>query len=353
VLEFFPLEFFQIRKFLMDDIPEKLKIEFQKAKKVLFEAQKICIISHRNPDGDAVGSNLALRLQLENLGKEVVSACVDPVTQSNLHLKKAETFVDDFNYEEFDAFVSVDCGALNLVSFHKRKPELLSGKKPFINIDHHESNDGFGTVNVVDPNACATCLILYKCFRFCGMSLNIDIATCLLHGIYFDTGGMMHSNTTGEVMKAAGDLVSKGANAQKIAKELFHTTPVNKLRLWGKILERTYVNEEGVTVSAVGQSDYASCGATSKDTGGAIDYLNAVPGSQYCVLLSEDDKGIVKGSLRTRRDDVNLSEVASKWGGGGHPKASGFGVEGRLKPKMSWKVVSEEDGDAHDTEIQF
>ncbi|MBD3360895.1 hypothetical protein GF366_03785 [Candidatus Peregrinibacteria bacterium] len=337
----------------MDAFPEKLKIEFQKAKKTLFEAQKICIISHRNPDGDAVGSNLALRLEFEDLGKEVVSACVDPIPQNNLYLKKADTFVNDFNYDDFDVFVSVDCGATHLVGFHENKPELLSGDKPFINIDHHGSNDNFGTINIVDPNACAASFILYKCFKYCGMSINIDVATCLLHGLYFDTGGLMHSNTSGEVVKVSGDLVSKGANARKIAKELFHTTPVNKLRLWGKILERAYVNEEGVTVSAVNKCDYESCGASSKDTGGAIDFLNAVPGSRYCVLLSEDEKGKVKGSLRTRRDDVNLSEVASRWGGGGHPKASGFGVEGHLRPTMSWKIVNEEDGDAHGTEIKF
>ena len=163
----------------------------------------------------------------------------------------------------------------------------------------------------------------------------------------------MHSNTTAEVLQVAGELVSKGANVQKISKELFHTTPVNKLRLWGKILERSYINEDGVTVSAVNQNDYLVCDATSKDTGGAIDYLNAVPGSKYCILLSEDDKGTVKGSLRTQRDDVNLSEVASKWGGGGHPKASGFGVEGKLKPTMTWKIVPEDGGEAHGEEISF
>jgi len=146
-------------------------------------------------------------------------------------------------------------------------------------------------------------------------------------------------------------LMMKGANVQKISKELFHTTPANRLRLWGKILERTYVNDEGVTVSAVNRSDYASCGVTSKDTGGIIDYLNAVPDSKYCVLLSEDEKGLVKGSLRTQRDDVNLSEVASKWGGGGHPKASGFGVQGKLQPVLSWRIVSGTEDGAHEFEL--
>lgn len=332
-------------------ISEKLKIEFKKAQNALLEAQNICIISHRSPDGDAVGSNLALRLGLEVLGKNVTSACVDPVPPNSSFLKEADRFVKKFDYQEMDVIVSVDCGALKLVKFHETMPEILSGEKPFINIDHHESNDDFGTINPVSAEACATCFILYQFFQFCGWHISIDIATCLLHGIYFDTGGMMHSNTTSEVFEAASDLMSKGANVQKIAKELFHTTPVNKLRLWGRILERAYVNEDKVTVSAVGKNDYSVYNACSKDTGGAIDYLNSVPGSKYCVLLSEDDNGVVKGSLRTQRNDVNLSDVASQWGGGGHPKASGFGVEGKLTPVMTWKVVPENGGDVHGIEF--
>lgn len=338
----------------MMQIPENLKVEFQKAKRALLEAQKVCIISHRGPDGDAVGSNLALRLPLEALGKEVVSACVDPLPKDSLWLKKADTYVQDFNYENFDVIVSVDCGALKLVVFTANKPEILSGEKPFINFDHHVSNDNYGTINVVDSMACSTCMIMYKFLSFCDWKITRDVATCLLHGIYFDTGGMMHSNTTSEVFKVCGRLMSLGAELKRVSKELFHTTQVNKLRLWGRILERAYVNEEGVTVSAVGVADYRACKSSSHDTGGAIDYLNAVPGSNYCVLLSEDeDKGIVKGSLRTQRNDINLSDVASKWGGGGHPKASGFGLPGHLEPVTIWKVVPEQGGEAHGTELKF
>lgn len=316
--------------------------DFAQAKETFEQGQRFVIISHRGPDGDAVGSNLALRLALEAMGKEVVSACVDAVPADSRWLKHGETFVQDFDYEEFDAVVAVDCAAPQMMVFDKKKPEILSAKKPFVNIDHHITNDGFGTVNIVMPEACSTAIILFEFFQYCGWKMSREIATCLLHGIYFDTGGMMHSNTTAEVFEVAGKLMSYGADLRRISKELFHTTDVNKLRLWGRILERAYVNDEGVTVSAVNSEDYRVTGAGPKDTGGAIDYLNAVPGSKYCVLLSEDpDKGIVKGSLRTQRDDVNLSDIAGQWGGGGHPKASGFGMEGSLKPVMSWKIEGE------------
>lgn len=336
------------------DLSGELKAEFRKARAALEDAQNVCIISHRNPDGDAVGANLALRLALEGLGKNVSSTCTDPVPPNSLWLKKADTFIQDFNYEDFDVLVSVDCGAIKLIGFDKSKPEILSGQKPFINFDHHFSNELFGTINPVEPNACSACYIIYGFLNFCGWWISRDIATCLLHGIYFDTGGMMHSNTTAPVFEVAGELMSKGGELRRISKELFHTTPVNKLRLLGRILERAHKNEDNVVISAVGQDDYKACETDSGDTGGAIDFLNAVPGAKYCVLLNEDaEKGIVKGSLRTQRDDVNLSEIAARWGGGGHPKASGFGLPGHLQPVINWKVVPEEGGEAHEEEIKF
>ena len=322
------------------------------------DAHSVCIISHRSPDGDTVGSNLALRYCLESHGKKVVSACVDPVPNDSLWLRDADKFVTDFNYEDFDVIVSVDCGAKKLVAFHEKKPELFVGqgdgvRKPFINIDHHSSNDNYGTINLVDPSAAATAFIIFFFLRTAKCEITPDIATALMHGLYFDTGSFMHSNTNEYVLKVAGELMRAGASFKRSARELFHTTPVNKLRLWGRILERTYVNEDGVTVSAVGKHDYEVCGAGSGDTGGAIDLLNAVPGSRYCVLLSEDEKGGVKGSLRTQREDVNLSEVAKAFGGGGHPKASGFGVTGRLEPVISWRVVPENGSEAHGNAVKF
>ena len=203
-------------------ISDYLKFEFQKAKKALNDAQNIVIISHRSPDGDTVGSNLAVRYGLEALGKNVTSACVDPVPANSMFLRGADSFVSDFDYEDFDVIVSMDCGALKLVRFHEDKPEILSGGKPFVNFDHHESNNNFGTINPVDPDACATTFVLYHFFKFCGWKISIDVATALLHGMYFDTGGLMHSNATSDVFRVAGDLMSKGANVQKISKELFH-----------------------------------------------------------------------------------------------------------------------------------
>lgn len=321
--------------------PASLKIDFERAKLEMLKANTVCIISHRKPDGDAVGSNVALRLALENLGKKVVSASVDPVPEDSLFLEKADTFVQDFNPDNFDLIISVDCAARKMVAFGNHLPQIFDGR-PFVNIDHHESNDNYGTINIVDPKACSTAILLYQFFTYSDWFIDIEMATALLHGIYFDTGSLMHSNTTEEVYTVAGELMAKGANLKKIVKKLFHTRSVNKLRLWGRALEKASINDENVVVSALSKDDYKATGSNPNDTGGVIDYLNSIPNTKYSVLLSEDDKGLVKGSLRTQREDVNLSEIASQWGGGGHPKASGFGLEGKLKPVTSWQIVEED-----------
>jgi len=369
----YPLHFHKVLIQKLEKVStQNMKSKFGEAKKALMAAERICIISHRKPDGDAVGSNLALRYALEALGKKVTSACVDPVPENSSWMPGGETFVQDFNCDDFDVIVSVDCGARKLIAFQDKNPGLdaclkvmdgngddarsdrqTASGKPFINIDHHESNNGYGTINLVDPDAAATAFIIFFFLRYCDWPMTQDIATALMHGLYFDTGSFMHSNTNEYVLKVAAELMKAGADFKRISKELFHTTPVNKMRLWGRIMERTYVNDDGITVSAVSKHDYDVSGTHSDDTGGIIDFLNSVPGSKYTVLLSEDEHGLVKGSLRTQRDDVNLSEIAKQFGGGGHPKASGFGMPGRLQPQVSWKIVGENGQGAHEKEVEF
>lgn len=305
--------------------------ELEKAKNLLASSQKIIILSHRSPDGDTVGANLSLRLALEHQwNKEVVSACVDAPPRDSAFLPEVSQYVRDFDAAQADLFVSVDAGARYMLKFEEKKHVLFSGKPPLINIDHHASNDNYGTVNIVDDNAAATTQIIYHFLKFCGLKIDRKIATCLLHGLYFDTGSFMHSNTTPEVLEIAADLVWKGADFRTIAKEQFHTMPIRQLKIYGKILERAHVNSKKITVSAVKISDYAEASASPDDTTGAIDYLNSVPDGDFSCLLHEDRKGTIKGSLRTRVENIDLSQVAGVFGGGGHKKASGFSVPGRL-----------------------
>lgn len=315
--------------------------EFLKAKNLLAHAAKIVIISHRGPDGDAVGANLALRLALKyQWNKNIISACVDPPPGYCDFLPEINEFKTDFDKTSADALVFVDCGASYMSKFHEKKPDLFSGSPPVINIDHHSSNDNFGQINIVNSGAASTTQILYEFFKFCGFKITTDIATCLLNGLYFDTGSFMHSNTTPEVLNIASELLWRGADFKTISKKQFHTTTVPQMKLFGRVFERMRVNDKKVVASAVSEKDFEETGAQLEDTTGAIDYLNSVPDGNMCCLLYEDRKGMIKGSFRTRTE-IDLAALASQFGGGGHKKAAGFSVPGHLletNPKV--KIVS-------------
>ncbi len=313
--------------------------EFDKAKDLLTAARNILIISHRNPDADSVGANLAMKETLEGMGKKVQSACADPLPQNCLFLKDAGKYINDFNSADYDLIVTVDCGSHELMKFHLKKPELLDrNKTKLINIDHHPSNDFFGNVNIVMDQAPATCFILYLFFTYCGWGISKDCATDLLHGLIYDTGSFMHSNTNADTYRIAARLKAHGADLERCVKEQFHTSSISKLRLWGRALSRVNMNSKNAVVSAITEQDFREENSEPEDLSGLINYINSVPDSRFCVLLTEDMKGNIKGSMRTQNEDVDLTRIAGLLGGGGHRKASGFTVPGRLQERVVWEV---------------
>lgn len=304
--------------------------EFYKAKHLLKFADRIIIFSHRHPDGDSIGANLALKAALKQWNKHAVSACIDPLPQNSLFLEGAQEYVDQFSPDDFEIYVTVDCGAHYMTKFHVEHPEILNKQKPFINIDHHATNDFFGTVNIVNPEAASATQVLYEFLKYCEFEMTPAIATCLLHGLYFDTGSFKHSNVTPDVLRMASALMKYGADFKMIVKKQFHEMPISQIKLWGKIFKRIAVSSKKVTRSFVLNKDYEETGTSSDDTTGAIDYLNAVQDGRFCTLVAEDGKGMVKGSLRTRDDSVDVSKIAGLFGGGGHKKASGYSFPGHL-----------------------
>ena len=315
--------------------PEQL----QEIKNLLQAANRIVIISHRGPDGDTLGANLALKHALKQWGKEAISACADAPPEYSFMLNGIFEFVNDFDLANTDLVIAMDCGAHYLMKFDETKPELLEKKIPLINIDHHPSNDYFGTHNLVNPDAAACALILYDLLLQWGFTITRDMATALMMGLYYDTGSFMHSNTTPKVMETAAQLMNLGADMKRIVKALFHTNPIPQLHLWGRVLSRTRLSEKRAVVSAATQKDYTECQAEPDHLSGVIDYLNSVPESRFSVLLSEDQKGNVKGSFRTQSDDVDVGELAALFGGGGHKKAAGFTIKGHLQPETVWKII--------------
>ena len=316
---------------------------YEGANNLIKKAEKVLVIAHRKPDADTLGAAVCLKICLRKRGKAVELACVDQPSKTFSFLPCIDEFVSDFEINSFDLIIIVDAGASYMTNFHLKYKDLFKSNVPILNIDHHASNDNFGEVNIVDSTAASTTVILYRFLSYLNIEIDEDMALCLLAGIYGDTGSFMHSNTSEEVYEIAADLMSKGAKIEKVSNSLFNTKPVSTLKLWGKVLERVYVNEDNVAMAVLKDKDYVSMGGGPEQLSGVIDYLNMIPGTKFAVLLNEDCRGNVKGSFRTRKSDVDLSRVAAVFGGGGHPKASGFSIPGRLSEEVHYKVISDND----------
>lgn len=299
--------------------------------------QRIAIISHRSPDGDTIGSNVGLRLGLESIGKEVVSICHDTIPEKFSLLPAVRWFKQSLSRQNIDLVITVDIAARSLIGSSEEQEQILDFPQ-IINIDHHPDNEQFGHINLVDPHAAAAAILIYRLLDSMKIPLRRDIATALLVGLYWDTGSFMHGNTSQEAYAVAAKLVSCGGNVNLISQYLFRNFPVSKLKLWGEVFNRVKVNEQQVVSSVVTGEDFDKTGTSAEDLNGLVEYLNMIPNSRYAMLLTEDEPNQqVKASLRTLNDNVDVSSIAHQYGGGGHPKASGFRIPGNSKKKLPGK----------------
>jgi len=301
-------------------------------------SKRILIIPHKNPDGDTIGGALGLYQVFLNMGKEPEISCYDeppPVFSFLPNIERVKTGLGNLDY---DSIFILDAGATHLTGFNESHPKLFDKSLEVVNIDHHPSNDYYGRYNLVVTDASSVTMILYELCAQLGLPMDRNAATCFLTGIYTDTGSMMHSNTSPDTLIVASRLLAKGANLRSISKDIFNTTKVSTMRLWGRVLRGTYQTDDGVTMSVITKKDFEDTGADYSEMSGAVDYVNSVPGSKYSVILTERD-GKVKGSLRTLRDEVDVAQIASQYGGGGHTKAAGFTLSGSLEKEIRWKIV--------------
>lgn len=313
---------------------ESIYSEFEKALNLIKKSNNIVIISHRHPDADTIGANIAMRNVLEkNLNKKVISVCADPLPTTLLFLK-SKYKIQNTLPDEYDCILTVDCSNKEQTKF----PEIIGGKIKVINIDHHATNTKYGDINIINPKAASATEILFLLFEHFNLDYSKQSATCMLAGIYNDTGSFMHSNTQKETYKIAGELHLKGADMQTIVKNLFKTHSIEQLRLWGKVLSNARINQKGTLVSKISTKELDETNASPRELAGVINYLNCVPESKMTMLLSEDLNGNVQGSMRTSSADVDVSSLCEQFGGGGHKKAAGFTIPGKIVSQEFWKI---------------
>ncbi|MFO0702495.1 MAG: DHHA1 domain-containing protein [Candidatus Andersenbacteria bacterium] len=231
--------------------------------------------------------------------------------------------------EQLARLITANCGGAN--------PDLAS----VINVDHHLQDPGYGHRSLLDRTAASTGLIVHELSKAWNVPLDVETATALLATLYYDTGSLQHANTDARALRMAADCVRAGADAGLVAAKLYRSKTTKALRLWGRALERTELHPtSGMALSVITQQDFRDLDVTPEEANGIVSFLSHVPECRFALLLTEEEPGSVKGSLRSNEHkDTDVASIARVLGGGGHRLASGFRVPGRIERRDGRYVV--------------
>lgn len=354
-----------------------MKTTISEAISLLLSHDRICFAAHRNPDGDSLGGCLALSSVLRSLGKEVFVVCETPVPESLIFLQDSGNVLRDFPSDnsftirlrgagelsehiqyvskgedvtitvpeasgfasddvtiekggiDADLIVTIDCGDLAQLgaAYEKHKTELSS--LPLLNIDHHASNKGFGTHQLVDSNYSSSCEIVLDLIEAIDSDsplLTPEIATALLAGIVTDTGSFMNTSTTDMSLRHASVLMGYGADHSLVIQNLYKTNPFGRLQLWGDIFSGiTTIEESRILYSVVTGDMYYKHKVPYGEHGGVVDkFMTSVPDYDVVLLFSElPDREHLEISARSPNSTINLYPFMERLGGGGHKVAAG------------------------------
>jgi len=288
---------------------------------------RFLVVTHENPDGDALGSMLAMALALRALRKDVVmylsGNAPTPAEYRFLDLGDVRRELPDDLEER--VLLAVDCAN------DRRIGEENTGvdrAKLVVNVDHHHDNSEFGDVNLIVADASSTSEIVRDILRALDVALTPEIAAALYVGLVTDTGRFQYTNTTPKALRLAAELVEAGADVHGIFRHVYETVQFSKLKLLARALERAQLFEGGrLVVSYLLKDDFGDVGAEEPYSEGIIDSLRAVEGSEMVALIREPPRNegpARRISLRSSHDEVDVSAVARKMGGGGHRQAAGF-----------------------------
>ena len=323
---------------------EKYQKLFDQVHIELEKAQHIMLVIHKNPDGDATGASLALSHFLEKNNKNHTCFSKDKLGSNFAFLPKNDVFNHDekiWKNNDFDLIITLDSSNLDHTGV---EPHINNHKNrvKIINIDHHITNEKHGHINLVVSEASSTCEIVHYLLD-AKKAINKAIATCLLTGIITDTDGFQNMATTPSAIETASRLMKKGVNIGSITKLTLDQKPVNTLKLWGMALQRLKINKKNNVISTVvTRQDLIDCNASEEALDGIANFLNRLNEAENGVVmvLSEHEPGKIKGSLRTTNPLIDVSKLANILGGGGHKKASGFSIEGKLEETDDgWQIV--------------
>lgn len=304
--------------------------------KELKKAEKIVVLTHESPDGDAIGSSLAMKLILKELGKE--ADIIIPEYSRMFHfLPGSEEIKMDSEIEKYDLAISLDCANLKRLA----QNQYFEKAKKTIVIDHHGSNNMYADLNYVNPVSPACCEILIGMTEYFGIEISKDMGTCIMTGIITDTGGFRHAGITPDTFEYTAELIRLGVDIPDIYKRTMRTKTKANFELTKRVMERMELLEDGkVSFTYINAQDELETGAEPGDHEGLVDIGKDIEGVKVSIFIRQkEQENAYKVSLRSE-DEINVSDICFVFGGGGHARAAGALIQGNVE-QVKEKLMKE------------
>lgn len=311
----------------------------QKAYTLIKNSQNILIVTHENPDGDAVASACLVAEIARLAEKKYWLYCHDSVNYQNEFLPHLDEFKNYYDKFDFDLIVVLDCGSVERTKLEK---EIL-GRLPHqlvLEIDHHPKARAYADLEVRDSTAAATTEILYRLIKANKIRINKNIADCILTGILTDTGNFLYPSTSPETINIASGMLTAGARLPQIMENTWRNKSIGSMKTWGTALARLKINPQYNFGYTILENQDVPDDIAEEELEGMAGFLSNLNGVNAIMLLREMPNGQIKGSLRATKPNIDVAKLAVALGGGGHTKAAGFIIDGQLeKTDKSWKIV--------------
>ncbi len=299
-------------------------------------ANSIVILTHENPDGDAVGSSLALYHALKAYGKNV-EIIIPEYSRTFNFLPGTNEIKKEGTYENYDLAISLDCASMNMLNGYVK---YFENAKTRVVIDHHGTNSMYGDLNFVNPDSPACAQILVVVLNYFKMEITKEIGTCILAGIITDTGGFKYSGVTAETFEFVAWLLNKGVNVSSVYRKVLQVRTKGNFELNRIASNRLEFLEDGkIAFTYITRDDEESVNAETGDHEGIVDIGRDIEGVEVSIFIRETKTKGVKISLRSS-EYVNVSDIALLFGGGGHPRAAGCNMQATIQQAKE-RIVNE------------
>jgi len=315
--------------------------ELDKTLNLIKESNRVLITSHQNPDGDALGSMLALGLGLEKIGKDVVFYSKDGVPEILEFLPHTDKIVNSINEIKapFDIAFAVDCTATYRAGKEFERYAKTQNCKNVVIVDHHETTSSDADLHILDVNASSTGMIIYRILKSLSVEIDESISQNIYTTIITDTGSFNYSNTSSDTFRVAAELVDSGADPSQISQAIYENEPLRKLELLKLVIPTLDLTENKNIASVfVDKNMFQETGTTREDTEGMVNIPRSIKGVEVAILFRQEGELDWKISLRSK-GSVNVAKIAEGFGGGGHARAAGCSLEGDII-NVKTKIIS-------------